>query len=132
MSARDSYDGGEYDQDDTDQLQPEDTLEDQEVGDILDRGYSPPDYAPATREHETLDSRLAEEEPDTSYDDADDGDDPDYPERSEVGTRRAGRLIAPDEGFGPDVDNQLLANDAGVDGAGASAEEAAMHYIDEE
>ena len=132
MSARDSYDGGEYDQDDTDQLQPEDTLEDAEVGDILDRGYSPPDHAPGSHEHETLDSRLAEEEPDTSYDEAPGDDDPDFPERAEVGNLRAGRLIAPDAGYGPDVDNQLLASDAGVDGAGASAEEAAMHYIDGE
>ncbi|MBM7365557.1 DUF5709 domain-containing protein [Gordonia hydrophobica] len=133
MSARDSYDGGEYDHDDTDQLQPEDTLEDAEVGDVLDRGYSPPDYAPGSHEHETLDARLAEEEPDTSYDDGEDGaEDPDYPERSEVGNRRAGRLIAPDAGFGVDVDSQMLASDAGVDGAGASAEEAAMHYLDEE
>lgn len=130
MSARDSYDGGEYDQDDTDQLQPEDTLEDVEVGDVLDRGYSPPDYAPGSHEHETLDSRLAEEEPDTWSDDEE--ADPDYPERIEAGNRRAGRLIAPDEGVGPDVDNQLLASDAGVDGAGASAEEAAMHYLDGE
>ncbi|MGB6245476.1 DUF5709 domain-containing protein [Gordonia sp. (in: high G+C Gram-positive bacteria)] len=137
MSARDAYDGGEYDRDDTDQLQPEDTLEDTELADVLDRGYSPPDYAPANREHDCLDSRLAEEEPDVDYDAEDDDpdyaerDDPDYPEHEEVGTRRAGRLIAPDEGFGPDVDNQLLATDAGVDGAGASAEEAAMHYIDD-
>ncbi|NLG46416.1 DUF5709 domain-containing protein [Gordonia sp. (in: high G+C Gram-positive bacteria)] len=130
MSAQDAYDDGEYDRDDTDQLQPEDTLEDTELADVLDRGYSPPEYEPANHEHETLDSRLAEEEPDTSYDDAD--GDPDFPERAEVGRRRAGRLIAPDEGTGPDVDNQLLATDAGVDGAGASAEEAAMHYIDEE
>ncbi|EGD53783.1 DUF5709 domain-containing protein [Gordonia neofelifaecis] len=129
MSARDSYDGGEYDQDDTDQLQPGDTLDDTELADVLDRGYSPPDYAPPTHEHDCLDERLAEEEPDISYDD--DGD-PDFPERDEVGARRAGRLIAPDEGVGPDVDNQLLATDAGVDGAGASAEEAAMHYIEDE
>ncbi|GAA2390954.1 MULTISPECIES: DUF5709 domain-containing protein [Gordonia] len=130
MSARDSYEGGEYDQDDTDQLQPADTLADSELSDVLDRGYSPPDYAPASHEHDCLDERLAEEVPDVGY--ADEDGDPDFPERDEVGDRRAGRLIAPDEGVGPDVDNQLLATDAGVDGAGASAEEAAMHYIDEE
>ncbi|ALG86202.1 DUF5709 domain-containing protein [Gordonia phthalatica] len=139
MSESDSYDGGEYMQEATGQLQPGDTLEDAEVGDILDRGYSPPDYARGARVHDTLDSRLAEEEPDTSYDDDDEvsgdeneDDDPDMPSRAEVGRHRAGRLIAPDAGYGPDVDNQLLATDAGVDGAGASAEEAAMHYIDGE
>lgn len=129
MSAGDAYEG-EYEGDESDQLQPEDTLDDTELADVLDRGYSPPDYAPSSHEHETLDSRLAEEEPDTSYDDED--GDPDFPERAEVGARRAGRLIAPDLGTGPDVDNQLLATDAGIDGAGASAEEAAIHYIDEE
>ena len=30
-----------------------------------------------------------------------------------------------------DTDNDLLAEDVGIDGAGASAEEAAMHVIDE-
>lgn len=120
----------DYEQDDSDQLQPEDTLEDTELGDVLDRGYSPPDYAPAAHpEHEDLDQRLAEEEPDVSLDDE---DEPDFPESDEVGRTRAGRLIAPDEGSGPDVDNQLLATDAGIDGAGASAEEAAMHVIGDE
>ncbi len=120
----------------TDQLQPEDTLADHELSDVLDRGYSPPDHRPAEHpEHETLDERLAEEEPDVF----DDGDpaaarradrDPDFPSDAEVGDRRAGRLIAPDEGVARDVDAQLLARDAGIDGAGASAEEAAIHVID--
>ncbi|NED70235.1 hypothetical protein G3I15_55875, partial [Streptomyces sp. SID10244] len=33
---------GEYSLDDDDQLQPEDTLDDRGVDDVLDEGYSPP------------------------------------------------------------------------------------------
>ena len=126
MSDRDT---GDDDFVDEDQLQPEDTLEDQEVGDILDRGYSPPDYRPAEHpEHETLDERLADEVPDVSAD----GPDPDYPsDDREVGESRAGRLVAPDEGEREDVDSELVGRDAGVDGAGASAEEAAVHLVEE-
>lgn len=112
------------------QLQPDDTLMDGELSDVLDRGYSPPDYEVPVKEHESLDERLADEEPDVALDDGT-GDDPDFPRQSTAGTVRAGRLIAPDRGDGPDVDAQLLATDAGVDGAGASAEEAAIHIIDE-
>ncbi|MFT4200758.1 DUF5709 domain-containing protein [Gordonia sp. (in: high G+C Gram-positive bacteria)] len=128
-----SDDSDEVDGDyNVEQLQPGDMLADEELGDVLDRGYSPPDYPPHDYErgndvHETLDERLAEEEPDTTAD-ADDQDASSY----EVGDQRAGRLVAPDEGAGPDVDEQLLATDVGVDGAGASAEEAAIHVIDDE
>lgn len=111
-----------------DQLQPEETLADTELTDVLDRGYSPPDRDPGDREHETLDERLAEEEPDLAVGDYD----ADFPSDAEVGGRRAGRLIAPDMGTAVDVDAQLLATDAGVDGAGASAEEAAVHIIEPE
>ncbi|MFT4085995.1 MAG: DUF5709 domain-containing protein [Gordonia sp. (in: high G+C Gram-positive bacteria)] len=128
----------EYGDYESDQLQPEDTLSDTEVGDVLDRGYSPPDHQPAHTiyEHESLDERLSEEEPDVGDADslADGGDaasdDADYPSSGEVGDRRSGRLIAPDEGEYQDVDAQLLGSDAGVDGAGASAEEAAVHVIE--
>ena len=60
--------------DDGDQLQPEDTLDDGDLEDVLDRGYSPPDRAPKgyddypteaeRRRGESLDEKLAEEEPD--------------------------------------------------------------------
>jgi hypothetical protein len=122
-----------------DQLQPSETLDDRGVDDVLDEGYSPPDREPAHLRHphevdepETLDERLAEEDPDVVPDpdrdnDADtfgtDGED-------EVGGERAGRLIAQDQGSGKDEDAELWATDAGIDGAGASAEEAAMHMID--
>ena len=103
-----------------DQLQPSDTLDDRGVEDVLDEGYSPPDREPGHLRHphevdepETLDERLAEEEP-------------------EVGDARSGRLVAQDQGSADDEDSELWATDAGIDGAGASAEEAAMHVIDDE
>src|SRR4028118_524890 len=49
----------------------------------------------------------------------------------QVGSVRAGRLRSSGQGFGEDgVD--LVAFDVGIDGAGASAEEAAMHVIQDE
>lgn len=115
-----------------DQLQPLDTLADHEIDDVLERGYDPPDHRPARHpEHEDLDQRLAEEVPDVLAVDVDAEPDPDYPSSDEVGERRSGRLVAPDEGSLADTDAQMLARDIGVDGAGASAEEAAMHVIDE-
>ncbi|GAA1482603.1 DUF5709 domain-containing protein [Gordonia sinesedis] len=182
---------GEYSLDDDDQLQPEDTLADRGVVDILDEGFSPPDYAPKgavhgltaqeMREGETLDQRLAEEVPDVgaadpldeieaderrdwqshesdrvsefeeadSYDSSEQATDLDETtsyvdtldddtsaendgDAGQVGARRAGRLIAPDEGFGPDTESDAVATDCGIDGAGASAEEAAVHYVDDE
>ncbi|MFL6127979.1 MAG: DUF5709 domain-containing protein [Mycobacteriales bacterium] len=42
---------------------------------------------------------------------------------------RAGRLVEPDEGSAPDTEKDLIAYDAGIAGAGASAEEAAVHVV---
>jgi hypothetical protein len=126
---------GEQSVDPENQLQPEDTLDDRGVEDALDEGYSPPEHEPAhlrfgtTREEqrtgETLDQRLAEEEPEPDPYAEGDGD---------VGTAdpRSGRLIAPDEGFGEDTEKAAVADDVGIDGGGASAEEAAVHVIDDE
>lgn len=138
---------GEYSIEESDQLQPEDTLVDRGVDDVLDEGYSPPDYEPSTLRHaitdeeegrgETLDERLAEEVPDISADPvepegwrshASDRSD-EYPGGAVAGDGRSGRLVAPDEGFGR-VTEESLAEDVGIDGAGASAEEAAMHYYE--
>src|SRR5688500_15901958 len=65
---------GDLSIDDEDQLQPGDTLDDSDLDDVLDRGYSPPDRPPKgyddypteaeMRQGESLDERLAEEEPD--------------------------------------------------------------------
>ncbi len=152
-----SYDidgAGTYSVDDEDQLQSEDTLVDRGVDDILDEGYSPPERPRAVEgfgttaaevaQGETLDMRVAQEEPDPAmaFDDplAEPVEqDPDAPREQdevlddgEVGTLRAGRLIAPDEGAHEDVDSDLIATDAGIDAGAASAEEAAMHVVDDQ
>jgi hypothetical protein len=109
---------GEQSVDDEDQLQAEDTLVDRGVDDVLDEGYSPPEHEPAhlrhgmtreeQREGESLDDRLAEEEPDL---------DP-YADSNDYGEAdpRAGRLVAPDEGLGEDLESDEVAEDVGIDG----------------
>lgn len=44
---------------------------------------------------------------------------------------RAGRLVEPDEGLESDTEKDMIAYDAGISGAGASAEEAAIHITDQ-
>ena len=138
--------------DDEDQLQPDDTLDDNDVDDVLDRGYSPPDRPPAgyddrptgaeQHEGESLDERLAQEEPEpdpyaeaeTEQDEGDENALPDEAHDRDAGTEadpRAGRLVAPDEGLAEDDSAQEVATDVGIDGAAASAEEAAVHVVDE-
>jgi hypothetical protein len=119
----------------SDQIQPEDSLDDRGVDDVLDEGYSPPEREPNHLKHpeggESLDERLAEEEPEV-WADADEERDADVVDgdvAGEVGGERTGRLLAPDEGIGQDVDAEMFAEDEGIDGAGASAEEAAVHTI---
>jgi hypothetical protein len=123
---------GQYSVDDEDQLPAEDTLVDRGVDDLLDEGYSPPEKWMEPRDHETLDELLSEEEPDPAMQiDGDDDSDSEFSD-GEVGDRRAGRLVAPDEGVGVDDESDLLARDVGIDGSAASAEEAAVHVIDED
>jgi hypothetical protein len=120
-----------------DQLQPEDTLEDRGVEDVLDEGYSPPEREPDHLKHpeggESLEERLDEEEPETwaQAEEEADADILDGDVGGEVGAARTGRLMAPDQGQGEDTDSEMLAEDEGIDGAGASAEEAAMHTIED-
>lgn len=121
------------------QLDNTDTLLGQDLrSDPLDAGYSPPDYEPKgtrfgttaeeQRTGETLDQRLAEEEPDISP------DEPvgDFDEVDREPDVRAGRLYAPDEGAHEDVESDAVAYDAGISGGSASAEEAAVHVIGED
>jgi len=135
-------------------LDSSDTLDGAPGDDPLDRGVATPERwsagmrfgttADEEREGESLDQLLAEEEPDTAFDvedeepwdtagdeDAadeeidglllDDGPDP-----------RAGRLVAEDEGAHIDDEADLVARDAGIDGGGATAEEAAVHVVEED
>lgn len=104
------------------QLDPSETLEGDPNDDPLDSGYIPPDR-PFGAEHtgttaaeelagESLDERLAEEEPE---------------DFRSVEPDRAGRLVA-ETG---ESDQDLYAEDVGIDGGAASAEEAAVHREDE-
>ena len=138
---------GEYSVEDDNQLQPEDTLIDRGIDDALDEGYSPPErpygrgaFGPS----ESMDQMLAEEEPDPAArinvpldkDEQQRSDEAEreaeFPRRGEVGRVRAGRLVAPDRGFGEDTEAELVADDVGISGGAASAEEAAVHIIDDE
>ena len=138
---------GEYSVEDDNQLQPEDTLIDRGVDDALDEGYSPPERPygrGAFGPPESMDQLLAEEEQDPASrinipldrDDQQRSDEAEreteFPQRGEVGRVRAGRLVAPDRGFGEDTEAELVADDVGISGGAASAEEAAVHIIDDE
>lgn len=102
----------------------------------LDAGYSPPERyrgegfgttADEALQGESLEERLRQEEPEPDpY-----ADEVEILDDGEVGTERAGRLVDPDGGMGEDVDRELFGEDVGIDGAGASAEEAAVHIVHE-
>jgi len=138
---KESY--GDYSVDDEDQPSNVDGLDDPDVADELDRGYSPPEkwsvaegfgntpYEEATGE--SLDQRIAQEEPEPDpYEEAERAQDPDEDlDDGEVGDQRAGRLVDPDEGLGEDTEGDLVGDDVGIDGAAASAEEAAVHVVPE-
>jgi|SRR4051794_14326880 hypothetical protein len=135
MSDQD-IDPEEYDAaEELDQLEAQDSQTGGE--DPLETGYSPPERPLGMREELTLDQRLGEEVPEDQYDPAWDavGDLPagtGEPLDDEVGDVRSGRLVAPDEGAHPDEETDLVARDVGIDGGAASAEEAAVHVVDEE
>lgn len=145
---------GDYSLDDETQLQSEDTLDDRGVDDILDEGYSPPEkplgvdaYGTTLEEQRrggTIDQELAAERPDPAMAVEDplagDGDeqDPDavseedeFLDDGQVGDERSGRLVSPDEGAHEDREKDMVAQDVGIDGAAASAEEAAVHIVEE-
>lgn len=116
-----------------------------DADDPLDAGYSPPEKysagqgygnTPWEEEHrETIDQRIQQEIPEPDpYDEAsrDAGaatESDEYLDDGEVGGERAGRLVDPDRGAGEDEEKDLVGEDVGIDGAGASAEEAAMHIV---
>ena len=129
---------GDYSVDDEDQPSNLEDLPDGDVDDELDRGYSPPEKysagqgygnTPWEEQHrETIDQRIVQEEPDPDpYAEVVD----DFPEDGEVGDRRAGRLVDVNQGIGEDVEKDLVGEDVGIDGAAASAEEAAVHIVED-
>lgn len=123
-------------------LDSSDTLEGDPAGDPLDVGYEPADrWSGANRfgttpaeeaQGESLDQLLAQEEPDVDpYADDDDTDEDELTRRGFEADPRAGRLVAEDEGIGPDEDAESFGRDVGIDYGAASAEEAAVHVVDD-
>lgn len=132
-------------------LDASDTLDGDPGDDPLDRGVAAPQrWSAAIRRGseqqsgESLDELLAEEEPDVAGEEDDEpiGDlagDEDAGDEDVDGLLlddgpdpRAGRLVAEDEGAHPDEEADLVARDTGIDGGGATAEEAAMHVVDDD
>jgi hypothetical protein len=139
---------------------PNDSLSADPGYDPLDRGVAPPERwsagirygvtAEEQSEGESLDQLLAEEEPEDLEDDDEDVDDDDEnledeDEDEDIGDEdvdglllddgpdpRAGRLVAEDEGAHPDDEEDLVARDAGFAGGAATAEEAAVHVVEED
>jgi hypothetical protein len=131
-----------------------DTLDGGPGDDPLDRGLVAPvrwstgmRYGSTAEEQESgesLDQLLAEEEPDDGVDlDDDRPSEDDWDENAtdddiarfvfdEGPDPRSGRLIAEDEGAHRVDEADLVAYDAGADGGGATAEEAAVHVVAEE
>jgi hypothetical protein len=136
-----------------------DTLDGDVGDDPLDRGVITPErwssairYGTTAEEEErgeSLDQLLAEEEPDPALD-LDDEDDEDESYAAIAGddeagdedvdglllddgpSPRAGRLVAEDEGAHPSAEADLVARDVGIDGGAATAEEAALHVVDDD
>jgi hypothetical protein len=113
------------------QIDPSESLTGDNTEDPLDAGYSPPerpshswrgDTAEEASEGESLDRHLAEEEPEVWDDDVDDVE----------AEPRAGRLVAPDEGAHERTETDEVAQDVGRAGYAASAEEAAVHIVDDD
>lgn len=155
------FERDEYEQNEDGIYSPEDQLTEDSMDQVLEQGYSPNEKPRALdafgttlaeeKQGETLDQRLAQEEPDPAMEvDPVDGDPGvraggtdagidadldidssiDFVDDGEVGDARAGRLVDPDQGAGTDREKDMIGTDVGIDGAAASAEEAAMHIVD--
>ncbi|MGW2279811.1 DUF5709 domain-containing protein [Streptomyces sp. NPDC001770] len=127
-----------------DELDMEDALGERTLDDQMEEGYSPPERPLAVNKYgttgaeerrgESLDQRLAQEVADVEPPDGDGIGDltggEGEPEAGIEGGSRAGRLSQADDPAGRHTD--VFAEDVGVDGGAASAEEAAVHVVDEE
>lgn len=131
-------------------LDSTDTLDGAPGDDPLDRGVATPERWSAAMRFgstgaeqsagESLDQLISEEEPDV--DTADDGSDLGWDENAtdqdiarlqldQGADARTGLWTAEDVGDYP-PDDDLTAHDAGIDGGGATAEEAAIHVINDD
>ena len=124
-------------------LSPEESLDEAEFGEDIADGYSPAERPWGVSEwgvtsyeesrHESLARRLAREEREVTDEPEGDGIGDSIGTDGEliddqVGDRRAGRLV-----LGPidelDPSSDYWATETGIDGGGASAEEAAIHVV---
>ena len=141
-SGRESYHGYSVDDEDQPQGEGDSLVGERGLAEPLDEGYSPPEKWSAGQGYgntpleeslgETLDQRVAQEVPEPDpYEQAElEAADLDA-DRTGEPDPRAGRLVAPDEGVHEDTERDAVAQDVGIDGAAAGAEEAAVHVIDE-
>lgn len=118
---------------DTNQLHQEDTLLDRGLESVIDESYSPPERPPNPNRLEThLDQEIGE-----SHDDKLAQEEPEVWEQEgrPVSAReedRAGRLAAEDTESTGQAADSLAAEDVGIAGGAATAEEAAVHVVDED
>jgi hypothetical protein len=139
VGPTENYHGYSVDDEDQPQSSGDSLVDNRGLDEPLDEGYSPPEKWSAAQGYgntpleeelgESLDQRLAQEEPEPDPYEAAAEETEDV--GGEVGGERSGRLVADDEGIMPDVEEDMVAHDVGIDGAAASAEEAAVHVIDE-
>jgi len=146
--GRESYHGYSVDDEDQPQSTGDSLVDDRGLPDPLDEGFSPPEkWSPGQKfgntpleesMGETLDQRVAQEVPEPDpYEVAEETpvevrEGALEDEVTEVGDERAGRLVEPDEGAHTDTEPKAVADDVGIDGAAAGAEEAAMHVMDDD
>jgi uncharacterized protein DUF5709 len=145
---------GAWDLDENEVLDASDSLDGNPGDDPLDRGIVEPQHysgafrhaAKGDEDDESLDDLLAEEEPDVSLDSddesLDENDTSGEVERKDEdlgADRRSGRLVARDEDVSTGTEDvslayedELVALDVGIDGGAATAEEAAVHVVDDD
>ncbi len=138
MDRADGFDPSDRNADDgvSEQLSSSDLLLDRGAADPLDEGYSPPDRPSRVRvptvSEEIRGSSTAEllaaEVPDVGIGH---GSAPDHERWARSDRVRSGRLVSPDDSEYLDTVDDITAAGVGIDGAGASAEEAAMHVIED-
>jgi len=156
QSDNESYHGYSVDDEDQPQGEGDSLVDDRGLAEPLDEGYSPPEKWSAAQGYgntpleesqgESLDQRVEQEvaEPDP-YEVADEeaargdlaamvAEDSTEGEAVQADVEsaegeRSGRLVAADEGVRTDTEKDLVAEDVGIDGAAAGAEEAAVHVV---
>jgi hypothetical protein len=150
IKGKESYHGYSVDDEDQPQSSGDSLVDDRGLPNPLDEGFSPQEkwspgqgYGNTPLEEElgeSIDMRLRQEVPEADpYEEAESMSvrmiegrlESEVTEPAEVGDERAGRLMQPDEGVRTDTEGQTIGVDVGIDGAGAGAEEAAVHVIED-